>query len=309
MPATTGALSNHLAPGIRAVIGTSLEGRESYYSKFYEMETSERNYEDYLAAAGLPIATRKTQGQPIQTYDPLEGNTKRVDFEVWAIGFEVTQEAWEDDLYASDGSALRAASTGIADSLVERVEIEAHRPLNAEGFDGSTFTVLPDSSGLFATSHSPVSGGEAAAQANRPSTEVDLNVTSYRAGLTTFRKYTNDRGLRIPGYTSPARLIVAPDLEFDALEVVGSSNRPDTANRVENVTKNRTSVEVSPYITDTDQWIIQGSRHMMKFFWRWRPRLDNFDDRRSRVAVFVGFQRFRVMPIHWLGMYGSTGAA
>lgn len=307
-PAVTGNFSNHLAPGIRAVIGANLGGRESYYSMFYDIETSERNYEDYLAAAGLPIAALKPQSEPIVAYDPLEGSTKRVSFDVWAIGFEVSEEAWEDDLYADSGSALRSASNGIADSLAERVEIEAHRPLNAEGYDGSTYTVLPDSSGLFATSHSPVAGGEAAAQSNRSATDADLSVTSYRVGLTQFRKYTNDRGLRIPGFTMPARLITPVDLEWDAGEVVNSSNRPDTMNRVENVSKGKTSVEITPYITNDDTWSIQGAKHFMKFFWRFRPRLDSFDDRRTRTAVYVGYQRFKVAPIHWLGMYGSNGS-
>ena len=305
-PSVTGSFSEHLAPGLRAIIGTNLKGRESFYSKFYNIMSSNRNYEDDLAAAGLPIAAAKPQGQPIVAYDPLEGDTKRVTFETWGIGFEVTEEAWDDDLYSAKGSALRAAANGIADSLAERVEVEAHRPLNAEGFDGSTYTVLPDSSGLFATSHVPVTGGEAAAQNNRP-TAVDLSVSSYRVGLTEFRKWTDDRGLRIPGYTSPARLIVSPDLEWDAREIIQSSNRPDTANLVENVTKGKTSVEVTPYITDTDQWIIQGTKHFMNFFWRWRPRLDNFDDRRSRVAIFMGYERFQEHPTHWLGMYGSPG--
>lgn len=308
-PANTGQFSNHLAPGLRAVIGTSLEGRESYYSRFYDMESSERNYEDYLAGAGLPIATVKPEGEPIVTYNALEGSTKRVTFTVYGIGFEVTEEAWDDDLYSGKGSSLRAAAMQIADSLAERVEVEAHRPLNAEGFDGSSYTVLPDSSGLFATSHSPITGGEAAAQANRPSTDADLSVTTYRNALIQTVKWTNDRGMRIPGFSRPARLITGADLMYTAKEIVGSSNRPDTSNRVENVTQGSTTPEWSPYITASDNWIIQCQRHFMKFFWRKRPQLDNYDDRRTRTAVFVGYMRIGVWPVHWLGMYGSTGAA
>ncbi|MEE8489930.1 MAG: hypothetical protein V3S43_06305 [Acidimicrobiia bacterium] len=305
-PANTGNFSNHLAPGIRAIIGTNLKGSEVFYSKYYDIETSERNFEDYLAAAGLPIAPQKEQGVAITAIDPLEGITKRVTPETWGIGFEVTREAWEDDLYASSGSALRDASNGIADSLRERVEIEAHRPLNSEGFSGTNFTVLPnDTDTLFATAHAPVTGGEAASQSNR--TDADLSVTTYRTALIRFMNIVNDRGLRIPGYTTPRTLIVSPTLKYTAMEIVQSTNRPDTANRVENVSQNETSVSVTPYMTDTDMWIIQGSKHFMKLLWRWRPRMDNFDDRRKQVATFVGFQRFKVQPVHWLGMDGSLG--
>jgi hypothetical protein len=277
-----------------------------FYSSVYDMETSERNYEDYFAAAGLPIAPRKYEAQEITSVDALEGNTKRVDFEEWGIGFEVSETAWEDDLYKSAGSPFRAGAEGIADSLAERVEIEAHRPLNAEGFDG-TYTVLPDASSLFATAHSAIAGGEAADQANRPTTEVDLSVTSLRNALIAGEKYTNDRGMRIPGFTQYENLIIPPDLRFVAEEILKSHYRPDVSNMVENVTPGL-KIIVSPYITDTDQWILQARKHFMKFFWRSRPRFDSFDDRKRRVAIFLGWQRFRVQPIHWLGMYGSTGA-
>jgi hypothetical protein len=307
-PANTGQFANHLAPGISGILGTRLKSRKTYYSEYYDMEPTEnRNYLDYLAAAGLPIAPRKLEGDAITSIDPLEGSTKRVSFEEWGIGFEVTQTAWEDDLYASSGSALRDASTGLADSLAERVEVEAHRPLNTEGFD-TTFTVLPDTSGFIATSHAAITGGEAAAQSNRSATDAELSVTSWRIGRIQFMKYVNDRGLRIPDYAMPAKLIVPVDLEDTANEVIGSSNRPDTANKVENVTRGMVQVRSTPYITDTNLWILQAQRHFLKFFWRSRPRFDNFDDRRRRVAIFVAWQRFRALPLHWLGHYGSNPA-
>lgn len=305
-PTMTGSFSEHLTPGLREIIGTNLKDRTSYYSMFYNVETTERAFEDILYAAGLPMATVKPQGMPITSYDPLEGSTQRFTPATYGLGFEVTAEAWEDDLYQGQGSAIRDAANGLADSMGERVEVDAHKPLSAEGFDGASWLVLPDSSGLFATSHSPVSGGEAAAQANRPSTDVDLNVTSYRNGNIQFRKWTNDRGLKIASYSTPARLIVGEDQRFSAGEVVSSSNRPDTANRVENVSKDITTVEVTPYITDADDWIIQGSKHKMIFLWRRRPKLDSFDDRRSTIAIFTITARYVVAPVTWIGMYGSA---
>lgn len=305
--ATTGGFSNHLAPGIREIIGTALSGRQAFYSRYYNVETTKRNYEDYLAGTGLPIAVEKPQGVNIQSFDPLEGTTKRLTPKVYAIGMEVTEEAWEDDLYVSKGSALRAGANGIADSLAERVELEAHRPWVSEGFD--TFTVLPDSSYFFAATHSPISGGSGPAQANRPSSDADLTVTSMRAALTTMRQYKNDQGLRIPSAAMPVELFVPPQLEFDAKEILQSSNRPDTANRVENVTQGALSVTVDPYLSDdSDAWFIRCKQHYAYFLWRKRPVLDNFDDRKARVSIFVGLERFAAAPVHWLGWYGTTGA-
>src|SRR5262245_38547897 len=96
---TTGQVPNHLLPGIREIIGTDLEGREMYYSHLYNVGTSDRNFEDFLAATGLPTAVEKPQGADIQSFNVLEGLTKRLSPVVWAIGAEVTMEAWDDDLY------------------------------------------------------------------------------------------------------------------------------------------------------------------------------------------------------------------
>lgn len=309
-PASTGSFSNHLAPGIAAIIGTNLKSSETRWSQFWNMKSSVRNYEDVLAAAGLPIAPQKQEAGAITSVDPLEGNTKRLTWTEWGIGFEVTQTAWEDDLYKTSGSALRDASNGTADSLRERKEIEGHRALNSEGYTGTTFTVLPNNTEtLFATSHVPIAGGEAAAQANRPNPDVQLSVTSFRDALIRFRKHVNDRGIRIPGFTSPASLIVPPDLEYVAGEILKSPMRPDTANNVANVTEGAVRVKVSEYITDTNSWAVQGTRHFMDYYSRSAARFDNFDDRRRRVAIFVAWERYGFWPLHWLGMDGTTGGS
>lgn len=306
-PMTTGNIPNSLQPGIRKLIGTRLEGRQTFYSQMYNVETSARNFEDYLYGTGLPIAGEKPQGTNIQSVDVIEGTTKRMQHTVFAMGFEVTEEAWDDDLYTGQGSVIREGANGLADSFAERVEIEAHRPFNAEGFDNATYLVLPDNSNIFATSHAPIPGGQGIAQGNRPVSPTDFNITSYRAMLTQFKRYRDDQNKRIPGYTMIKDLWVPPELEYAAEEIVKNANRPDTMNDVKNVTQNATTVKVNPYLDDTDSWFGLAPKHHFYFLWRWRPRLDSFDDRRARVAVHVIYGRFSNAPIHWLGSYGSNG--
>ena len=91
-PITTSSFAQHLAPGIREIVGTNLEGRESFYSMYHNVETTKRNYEDFLWSTGLPIAVEKPQGTNIQSFDPIEGLTKRLTPKVYAIGMEVTEE-------------------------------------------------------------------------------------------------------------------------------------------------------------------------------------------------------------------------
>jgi len=309
-PSLTTGFAQHMAPGIRQIVGTNLEGRKSYYSMLNNVETTVRNYEDYLAGVGLPVAVEKPQGQNIQAFDPIEGLTKRLTPKVYAIAMEVSEEAWDDDLYANKGSAIRDGANGLADSLAERVEIEAHRPWTVEGFNtsGSFWPVLPDNSAFFSASHSPLFGGVGPIQGNRPSTDADLSITSLRAGLIQFRKYKNDQGLRIPAISQPTTLIVSPDDEYNAMEIIKSPERPDTANRAINVTPSL-SILVDPYLSDdTDAWFLQAKKHYAYFLWRKRPVLDSFDDRRARVAIHTILGRFSNAPVHWLGNYGSTGA-
>lgn len=309
--AATGGFANHLSPGIMAIAGTEFRTRNSerYWPKLWRTMNSKRNFEDVLAAAGLPVAAENPEGHAVNLVDPLEGITKRVFHTEWAIGFAVTQPAWEDDLMATKGSALRAAATGIPNSLIERQEIEGHRPFNTEGFDGTTFTVLPDLSGLFATSHLPVTGGEAAAQGNRPSPDVALSLSAYRLRLINFRLQTDDRGNRIPAEFTPARLITTEQNRYVAMEVVKPGTRPDQENPAfPNYSAGATDVSITPYINTATHWFIQAQQHYMLWLWRRQPAYDSFDDRSRRIATFIGFQRFSIFPHHWRGMDGTTGA-
>lgn len=309
-PSLTTGFANHMAPGLRAIIGSNLGSRQSFYSLLNNVETTNRNYEDYLMGTGLPIAGEKPQGENIQAYDPIEGTTKRLTPKVYAIAMEVSEEAWDDDLYAGKGSAIRDGANGLADSLAERCEIEGHRPWTVEGFNTAApwFPVLPSgTTAFFSASHAPIAGGQGVTQSNLASTNADLSVTSLRAGLTQFRKYKNDQGLRIPGIAQPTKLIVSPDDEWNAMEILKSPDRPDTANRVANVTPNL-SLLVDPYLADdTDAWFLQSKKHYAYFLWRKRPVLDSFDDRRARVAIHTALCRFSNAPVHWLGNFGSSG--
>ena len=304
-PMNTGGFSEILAPGLMAIVGTRLKSKQSYYKQFYNTRTTKRNYEDVLAATGLPMASAKGEGDAIISEDALEGNTKRITPEEWGIGCEITQTAWEDDLYAGDGSPLRDAANGLADSLMERKEVEAHR-IFVDGFDSTAVTVLPNNTeAIFATSHVPIAGGEAAAQVNRE--DVDLSVASYRDAMIRFKKYVNDRGIRIPGYATPKKMIAGEDLSYIMQEIIGSTWRPDTSNRVENVSRGEVTPMNTPYITANDDWFLFADKHFNDYFARSGARFDNFDERRRRVAVFVAWERYKFQCYHWLGVHGSKG--
>lgn len=312
--ASTSQISEQLVPGLRDIIGVRLGGRVSFYSQLLRVEASERSFEEILHGAGLPIATELPESEPYDTYDPIEGAKKRVTHNAFGIGAEVTQEAMEDNLYSGQGSTLDSLGNGLADSLAEVVEIQGHRFFNTEAFATSTvpsfLQPLPDLSAsisVYNTAHGAITGGEAGTQSNRPATDVDLTMTSFRTALSAMKRYRNDRNLRVPEATFPSRMVVPPEIEWDAKEILGSKNDPTTSNLVENVTKGIVSLIVDPYLDDIDSWFLLPPEHWLLFLWRVRPAMDSYDDKSRRVAVFVGRERFGMGAIHWLGPYASPG--
>ena len=200
--AASGQNVHTFLPGFRAIVGTELESRESFYSKYFNTRSSNRASEKAFAAAGLPVAQLKPEREGFPLANAIEGGTKEVTFdETWGIGVEYSEEEWDDDLYAPGKSAadmgmgssprgtmlspIRAGAQGISGALAERVEIEAHRIFTSVAFGtDTTFSVLPSNLGaFFRTDHPVVTGALGSTQANEPSTAVALSVTALRAAL------------------------------------------------------------------------------------------------------------------------------
>jgi len=300
MPTTTAAFSKLLAPGLRKVFFQNYKMFPEEYSKIANVETSKRAYEEELTTAGLGRFEEKPEGQSITYDDPIEGNVKRYTHATFALGFRVTREMYNDDLYG----VMKKMSKELAMAARQTVELEFASLLD-DAFTGSTFTGH-DGKALCATDHALLVGGT---YANEPTTQRDLGIGALRASQERMEKLVNERGL--PEYRGKGKLLViSPEYQWIAKEIIGSELKPYTGdNEINAFNDMGMSYMVSHYKSDPDSWFLLTDKamHDIKFFWREKVVFDNSDDFDTKDAKFSGYMRFSLGFTDWRGVDGSSG--
>ena len=270
------------------------------YSKVFNVESSDKQSEKDSYESGFVTMPEKDEGSASQ-YDTITaGISKTYTHKTYALGYEITEEAVEDNLRTPE--TFNKLPQALNRSAIETVETTAFAELN-NGFTTAGF----DGVSLFNTAHPNLDGSS---QANRPSTDADLSVTSLTAGLTAIEKFVDEKGLKRP--TKAVMLLVPVDLWNVAEELLGSEYKPYVANNEVNaLLKKDLRYFVGHYLTDTDAWMLLAEKgmHKLKFFWRVRlgalKRGTDFDSTNlkhlARMRLSVGYS-------HWMGTYGTVGA-
>lgn len=300
--ALSSSFANHLAPGLMDIVGLRFKNYPAWYSQLLNVMTSERQYEDFLNATGLPIAVARAEGEPVPFYDPLEGLTKRFTHGNFSIGFQVSREAWNDDMYKSK-SALRKAANGLVRSCTEKVEIDAAFANFNDGFSGNTKSI--DNVTLYSASHTRLDGS-GITQSNLQASAA-ITLTTLRQAQLLFYGWTDDRGIKI--ICNPTTLVTSnyDATAYTAAALLQSPMSPDTTNLVKNVTQGFLTQVKYPYLTDANSYFILGDEHQLNFIWRERPTLDSWDDKNTRTAKFASYMRYSTGPVHWVGAVGCQG--
>lgn len=302
MPAVTGAFSHLLAPGLRKVFFQHLKEREEEFSKVFNMKTSSRAYEEDLEVAGLGTMPVKTEGAGIQYTDPAQGEKKRYTHVTYGLGYRVTMEMMEDDLYG----VMRKMTKELAKAARNAREVNAWNVFNTAFTTQFGFPKFGANEALISTSHTRLGGGTLS---NRPSVDADLGQASLEAARIHFETLTDENG--IPTIIKPKWLIVPPDMIMVARELLGSEFKPyESSNTINPIMKDGLDFMVSHYLTDPDAWFLIAGKdeHDLNFFTRQAVRYQNGDDFDTGDAKFKAFQRFSVGAGEWRGLYGSTGA-
>ena len=180
-------LMKELLPGLNALFGMEYARYPEEWRNCYEVENSERSFEEETKLSGFGAAPVKDEGAAIAYDDAQEAYTARYTHETIALGFSITEEAVEDNLYDSLSARYTKA---LARGFQHTKEVKGAALFN-EGFTGQTGG---DGVSLFNTAHPLVNGGT---NGNRPSVAVDLNETSLEAGIIAIGKWTDERGLKI----------------------------------------------------------------------------------------------------------------
>jgi len=295
-------LLKELLPGLNALFGLEYKKYGEEHKEIFETETSERSFEEETKLSGFSAAPVKNEGSALQYDNAQEAWTARYVHETIAMGFSLTEEAIEDNLYDSLSARYTKA---LARAMAYTKQVKAASILNTAFAGGPTYG---DGQVLCSTAHPLVSGGT---NSNRPTVAADLNETSLEAAVIQIAGWTDERGLLIA--SQPRKLIVPPSLQFVATRLLETELRVGTADNDLNALKNNSSIRegytVNHYLTDSNAWFLctdvpNGLKHFV------RSPLQNgmdadFDTGNSR---YKARERYSFGVSDPLGIFGSPGA-
>ena len=301
MPMSRAQLLKELIPGLNALFGLEYKKYENEHAEIYETENSERSFEEEVKLSGFGSAPIKPEGAAISFDNGQEAYVARYNHETVAMGFSITEEAMEDNLYDSLSSRYTKA---LARSMAYTKQVKAAALLNT-GF--TTFT-SGDGVTLFNTAHPTVSG---ATNANRPSTDADLNETSLEQAVIDIAAFVDERGLLIA--CRPRKLIVPPALMFVATRLLQTELRTATADNDINALKTNGSIpegyRVNHYLTDVDAWFLTTDiPNGMKHFVRVPLSTGTDGDFETGNIRYKARERYSFGVSDPLGMYATSGA-
>lgn len=296
-------LMKELLPGLNDIFGLDYDRYEQQHTQIYNADTSNRSYEEEVKISGFGAAPVKTEGAAIAYDSAQEAWTTTYVHETIAMGFSLTEEAIEDNLY---GSLSKRYTKALARAMAYTKQVKAAAILN-NAFD-SNYT-YGDGVELCSTAHPLVSG---ATNANEPSTAADLNETSLEQAVIDIAAWTDERGLLINH--KPRKLIVPPQLQFTATRLLETMQRVGTSDNDVNAINNNGSIPegyvINNFLTDTDAWFIKtdapdGLKHFTRVALSTGMDTD-FDTGNSR---YKARERYSFGVSDPLGLYGSPGGA
>lgn len=299
-------LLHELLPGLNAIFGMEYNRYENEYAEVYTENTSERSFEEDQKVTGFQTAPVKTEGAATLFDTAQEGYTTRYIMETISMGFALTQEAFEDNLY---GSLSARYSQELGRAMRNTKEIKAMVPFNT-GFTAlaSGGYGVGDGVPLFSTSHPQVAGPVIA---NTPSVAVDLNETSLEAATIQIAKWTDDRGKLINARVR--KMLVAVDNQYVATRVLDTQLQPGTANNDVNAIRVMAAVPegftVNHYLTDPDAWFLETDvPNGAKYFNRVPVSEDSDGDFDTGNIRYRMRERYSFGVSDYLALWGSSGA-
>jgi hypothetical protein len=295
-------LLKELLPGLNALFGLEYATYGQQHKEIYETETSERSFEEETKLSGFSAAPVKNEGSAIAYDNAQEAWTARYNHETIALGFSLTEEAIEDNLYDS----LSARYTkGLARAMAYTKQVKAAAVIN-NGF--SAAYAGGDGVALFSTAHPLVSGST---NSNTPSVPADLNETSLENAVIQIAAWTDERSLLIAA--KPRKLVVPPALQFVATRLLETELRVGTTDNDINALKNNGSIPegytVNNFLTDSNGWYLctdvpNGMKHFVR-----TPLSNSMDgDFDTGNVRYKSRERYSFGWSDPLGMFGSPGA-
>ena len=296
-------LLKELLPGLNALFGLEYKRYPEEHKEIYDTESSDRSFEEETKLAGFGAAPVKNEGQAIAYDNAQEAWTARYNHETIAMGFSITEEAMEDNLYDSLSARYTKA---LARAMAYTKQVKAAATLNS-GFNSAV--TYGDGQSLFSTAHPLVSGGT---NSNQPATAADLNETSLESAVIQIAAWTDEKGLLIAA--KPRKLIVPPALQFVATRLLETNLRVGTNDNDINALKSNGSIPegytINHWLNDPNAWFLKtdvpnGLKHFVRVAMSTSMDAD-FDTGNNR---YKARERYSFGVSDPLGIFGSPGAS
>lgn len=301
MTITTGAHPKALWPGVKAFFGKTYKEKPIIATMVFDSVSSDKAYEEYVEETGFGYAPRKPEGTGVSYDTDKQGYVARLTNVTYGLGAKITKEAIEDNKYES---VARRKSAKLARSMRQTKEVTHANVLN-RAFDSNYKG--GDGVQLISSAHVVIEG----TQSNTLSVQADLSEASIEDMLTTIRLAKDSRGLRIQ--LKGTKLIIPPQLMFDAHRILSSTNQAGTANNDINAVRDMGllpgGVVVWDYLTDPDAWfvktdlddgLISQQRRALEF-----TQDNDFD---TENACMKATERYAAGWADWRGCFGTSGA-
>jgi phage major head subunit gpT-like protein len=294
-------IQKELLPGLNALFGLEYAKYPEEHKEIYEVESSERSFEEEVKLSGFGAAPVKAEGSGIRYDNAQEAWTARYNHETIAAGFSITQEAIEDNLYASLGARYTKA---LARAMAYTKQVKAAYVLN-NAFATVTYG---DGKVLCATDHPLVSGGT---NSNTLATASDLNETALEAAIIQIAGWTDERGLLIAA--KPKKLIIPAASMFIATRLLETEKRVGTADNDVNAIVTNGAIPggyaVNHFLTDTDAWFLTTDvPNGLKHFVRVALKTSDEEDFDTTNMKYRARERYSFGVSDPLGVFGSAGA-
>jgi len=293
------SIAKELLPGLNAVFGIEYGQVNDEHKNLYEVENSDRAFEEEVLFTGFGSAPVKSEGAAVSYDDAQESYTARYTAETVALAFAITEEAMEDNLYDTFAK-LRAR--GLARAMANTKEVKAAN-LFTNGFSDT----IGDGVAFFATTHPTISDGN---QSNI-TTAGTLAIGTLESAITAIQKIKDDRGILVGA--SAVSLHIPVDLWNTADTILNTPGLPGSANNDINATRHMGMIPDGFYVnrrfTGTDDWFVKTDvPNGTKMFARTPLQTKMEPDFDTGNLRFKARERYSFGVSDWRGWHGNAGS-
>lgn len=291
-------LLKELLPGLNGLFGLEYKRYGEEHKEIYDIEKSDRSFEEETKLSLFGQAPTKAEGAAIQYDTAQEAWTSRYTHETIALGFAITEEAVEDNLYDSLSARYTKA---LARAMAYTKQVKAASVLN-NAFSPSYLG--GDGKSLCATDHPLVGGGT---NSNKASTGVDLNETALENAIIQIAAWTDERGLLLAAKCK--KMVIPPALMFVAERLLKTEGRVGTADNDINTMKGYVPFTVNHFLTDSNAWfMLTDVPNGLKMFERVAMKTGMDGDFDTGNVRYKARERYSFGFSDPLGIWGSEGA-